>query len=209
MGFHLSFVFSSLNDLGCLIWNAPVSPSIFRALCWTFCSSSVSLSCSGEPRTGCGAPGVGSHLRSIEEESLDGSTPPNARQHGTGALGCKGMFLACVQLSVQQDLPSFSESCLLAAWPQHVLTAACGSVSSGAGLGISPELPKVPDSPFSRSSGWCIGQFCWFSCCLQTCVLIWKPLGLPVLVCTEPDKQGPQFCLGPLCAKSSGIIMSS
>lgn len=50
----------------------------------------LSLSCRGEPRSGCGAPGVGCHMLSIEEESLDGSTAPNARQHGVGPLGCQG-----------------------------------------------------------------------------------------------------------------------
>lgn len=63
-------------------------------------------------------------------------------------LAAKGVFLACVQLSVQQDLTFFSESYLLAAW--HPASTDCCM-----GLGISPaELPKVPDSPFSRSPGW-------------------------------------------------------
>lgn len=112
MGFHLSLVFSTLNNLGCLMWNTPV-PSIFMAPCWISCSSSVSLVVE--------SPGLDAVLQvwltDAEQRSLDGSTPPNARQHGIGPLGCKGMPLACVQLGVQKDITSFSESCLPAAWP--------------------------------------------------------------------------------------------
>lgn len=170
MRFHLSLVFSSLKNLGCLTWNAPVPQSSW--LLADLPAVALSLSCHGEPRAGCGAPAVGSHVPHI-------------------------LFW---------QLPS---SCMAPAG-----TDCC--------MGVSPQSRPWHCSCWTASGSWQpVFQVLWMeaqpsgasatsaSCCLQTQILIWKPLGLPVLVCTEPDKQRPQLWLGPLCAKLTELMMSS